>query len=79
LAETNGEWGYYIALSHCWGQQAFLKTGRATLQDRTKGICWDDLAPNFQDVITVARKLAIEYVWIDALCIIVSAPLIMMF
>jgi hypothetical protein len=72
LHETSGDRAHYIALSHCWGQQSFLKTERATLQERIKGLHWEELSPNFKDAIAIARKLGINYVWIDALCIVVS-------
>lgn len=63
---------HYIALSHCWGQEVTLNTNRSTLQDRLEKIEWNELSPNFRDAIIVAQKLRVDYVWIDALCIIVG-------
>ncbi|EEY19276.1 conserved hypothetical protein [Verticillium alfalfae VaMs.102] len=60
----------YIALSHCWGPDAPLTTTWATLTQREEGIEWKDLPRTFQDAITVARQLDVEYMWIDSLCII---------
>lgn len=36
----------------------------------TTGLPWDALSAVFQDFVTTARNLCIQYVWIDALCII---------
>ncbi|CRK23235.1 hypothetical protein BN1723_002991, partial [Verticillium longisporum] len=60
----------YIALSHCWGPDAPFTTTWVTLTQREEGIEWNDLPRTFQDAITVARQLDVEYMWIDSLCII---------
>jgi hypothetical protein len=64
--------GPYLALSYCWGPvspSTFLTT-TATLAARKAGIALDDLPPLFQDVVSVARMLRFDYVWIDRLCIL---------
>ncbi|KAM0330515.1 hypothetical protein ACHAQA_003462 [Verticillium albo-atrum] len=60
----------YVALSHCWGPDTPFTTTWATLAQREAGIEWSDLPLTFQDAITVARHLDVEYIWIDSLCII---------
>lgn len=64
----------YIALSYCWGPvdgtSKLLKTTQATLASKTKQIQLEDMPQAFQDAITVARRLGIQYLWIDSLCII---------
>lgn len=62
----------YIALSYCWGptDASTYLTSASTLAARKAGIEYRDLPPLFQDVITCARELGIEYIWIDRLCII---------
>jgi len=35
-----------------------------------QGIEWSDLPPLFQDAMAITRKLGIQYLWIDSLCII---------
>ncbi|KIW24960.1 uncharacterized protein PV07_10636 [Cladophialophora immunda] len=70
LYESRGEEAQYIALSHCWGDSVALTTTKENLADRKKGVRMDDLPRTFQDAITVARRLNIEYLWIDSLCII---------
>ena len=62
----------YAALSHCWGTgAAILKTTTHNLNKHTtQGISLDQLPISYQDAITVCRKLAISYLWIDSLCIV---------
>lgn len=60
----------YATLSYCWGRIPFLKLARSNLDAFMDRIPQNNLPQTFNDAITVARKLKIEYVWIDALCII---------
>jgi Heterokaryon incompatibility protein (HET) len=62
----------YLALSYCWGpvSSSTYLTNASTFAARKAGIASADLPPLFQDVVTIARLLRIEYVWIDRLCII---------
>ena len=62
---------HYACLSHCWGSGAsILKTTLATKQGFQKQIPWDSLPTTFTDAIDVCRKLGLDYLWIDSLCII---------
>lgn len=70
LVETRGMEGTYFALSHCWGKNQPLRTTKATLQERISGISWESLQTTFQDAITITRRLGMQYIWIDSLCII---------
>jgi hypothetical protein len=70
LLETKGRSGKYAALSYCWGTDKVLKTTRDSLDQFTKEIDWAGLPWTFQDAVTVACKLSIQYLWIDSLCII---------
>lgn len=70
LFETMGEEAAYIALSHCWGKHQPLTTTTETLEQRKKGIPLLDVPLTFRDAILVTRKLGIDYLWIDSLCII---------
>lgn len=68
---TDGELGRYCALSYRWGPpDQVYKTTRANLSRMIQNIDWDVLPRLVQDAITVTRELDIEYLWIDALCII---------
>lgn len=63
----------YAALSYCWGDTKKyppLETRDATLQSRLKGIPFSEVPPTIQDAVTVTRKLKLQYLWIDALCIL---------
>ena len=66
----------YIALSHCWGSGAHITkttSSNITLHMKT-GIAVDLLPQTFRDAIQICKKLAIEYLWIDSLCIIQDNP-----
>jgi len=60
----------YIALSHCWGGVVPLTTTLATLEQRQREIRFSELPRTFRDAITITRKLGVQYIWIDSLCII---------
>ncbi|PMD24517.1 HET-domain-containing protein, partial [Hyaloscypha hepaticicola] len=60
----------YIALSHCWGGMVPLTTTLATLEQRQREIRFSELPRTFRDAITITRKLGVQYIWIDSLCII---------
>ncbi|KAH3909375.1 hypothetical protein HBI56_185760 [Parastagonospora nodorum] len=47
-----------------------LRTTPATFTAFLQTIPWDTIPPSFQDAISFARKLALPFLWIDALCII---------
>jgi hypothetical protein len=49
---------------------AMLKTTSTTLSQFKTEIKWDDLPKTFHDAVTICRRLDVEYIWIDALCII---------
>ncbi|KAL5355325.1 heterokaryon incompatibility protein-domain-containing protein [Aspergillus floccosus] len=70
LYDTQREVVPYMCLSHSWGTSTPIKTEKATLDARKRGIPWALLPRTFQDAITVTRRLGIRYLWIDTLCII---------
>ncbi|KAH8661563.1 heterokaryon incompatibility protein-domain-containing protein [Tricladium varicosporioides] len=70
LHESKGRSGHWLALSHCWGKSKILTTTVQTFKAHTKRIKFESLPLNFQDDITIARKLGYQYLWIDSLCII---------
>ncbi|KAF2190002.1 HET-domain-containing protein, partial [Zopfia rhizophila CBS 207.26] len=70
LRETQNEAGIYACLSYCWGGQHPLEITQRTLPDHKSRIPWARLPKTFQDAIAVARRLGIQYLWIDSLCII---------
>lgn len=61
----------YTALSYCWGTSKATVTTSANLdQHCDQGFDFQDLPKTIQDAITVTRALGIQYLWVDALCII---------
>ena len=62
--------GPYVTLSHRWPNQPFTKLNSSTIVQLQHGIDISSLPHVFQDAITVARHLHINYLWIDALCIL---------
>jgi hypothetical protein len=68
LMLSSGCHGHYIALSYCWGSETkFMVVETPTTTDDK--VYLDNLPNLFEDVVYIARKLEIRYVWIDALCI----------
>lgn len=70
LVPSTGLTGRYTCLSHCWGGHQPLKMTKQTLDTFVVGIEWSGVPKTYQDAITLTRKLGIEYIWIDSLCIV---------
>lgn len=63
----------YVALSHCWGSKdkwPRCLTTIANYESQLRHIAWNTLPQTFRDSAIFARKLGLEYVWIDSMCII---------
>ena len=60
----------YMTLSHCWGKAQFLQLTSLTHDRLQQGFALAELPPTFQDAIMVTRALGVNFLWIDALCII---------
>jgi Heterokaryon incompatibility protein (HET) len=68
---SNDEHATYAALSYCWGSTPQLTTTQEKLHSLTRdGIEIEKLPKTLQDAIHATRKLEIQYLWIDSLCII---------
>jgi len=74
LEETRGLSGRYCALSYCWGVNQPFVTTLQNLEQNKKGIQIKQLPQTIQDAIKTTRKLGLEYLWVDALCIIQDSP-----
>lgn len=59
-----------MTLSHKWGTSEDFRLTNLNLTDLTNLIAWDDIPKVYQQSIEVTRRLGIEYIWIDSLCII---------
>ncbi|KUJ13921.1 HET-domain-containing protein, partial [Mollisia scopiformis] len=64
----------YTTLSYCWGQCQTFVTTLENIEAMKKMIPWDKLPRTIQDAILITRGLGIQYIWIDALCIIQDSP-----
>jgi hypothetical protein len=63
----------YAALSHMWGDvenAAPLQTMKFNYDTVKQNVSNRKLPQNFADAVEVCRKLSIQYIWIDSLCII---------
>ncbi|CAG8971379.1 hypothetical protein HYALB_00006929 [Hymenoscyphus albidus] len=60
----------YATLSHCWSSKKIKKLLDDDLISMIKGISVDELPKTFQDAIELTRRLEIQFLWIDSLCII---------
>ena len=70
VVEAHGAQGVYATLSYCWGHQENATLRQDNLDQFQTGIPVEDLPRTIQDAITVAREMAIPYLWVDALCIV---------
>ena len=70
LQDGNGINARYVALSHCWGSKPTITTTETSIKDWQRKIPMSKLPKTFQDAITVSKKLGVEYLWIDSICII---------
>ncbi|KAI0116002.1 HET-domain-containing protein [Hypoxylon sp. NC0597] len=67
--------GRYVALSHCWGKRLpECITTRANILDQKRNIPWSSLPKSFQESVIFTRRLGIDYLWIDSICIIQQEP-----
>ncbi|KAL6799878.1 heterokaryon incompatibility domain-containing protein [Trichoderma sp. SZMC 28012] len=63
----------YLILSYCWGMgNQKAKTTRSNLRQRKHQIMICDLPKTIRDAIRVTRAMGLQYLWVDALCIIQS-------
>jgi hypothetical protein len=68
------ERGLYAALSYCWGGNQTTKLTKGTLSNLEHEIPFVALPQTLQDAVAVTRRLNIQYLWIDSLCIIQDDP-----
>jgi len=70
LMETHGERGQFVFMSHAWGAPSPPITTMANYEMRMKGIPIEHMPPSWRDAIVVLQRLRINYLWIDAVCIL---------
>ncbi|KAK8133487.1 HET-domain-containing protein [Apiospora sp. TS-2023a] len=60
----------YATLSHCWGPGGVpIKLSSSNIHYYRRQVPWHLLPLTFQEAILAAIRLGINYMWIDALCI----------
>jgi hypothetical protein len=71
IRETGGRAvGIYIAVSHRWGEtDKQFQTTTQNIQKRREEFPFQELPQTFKDAVIVARKLGVQFLWIDSLCI----------
>ncbi|KAL9070496.1 MAG: hypothetical protein Q9157_005794 [Trypethelium eluteriae] len=60
----------YATLSHCWGKAKTLKLLSGNINQLQSGIAFGSLPTSYKEGITLARRLGLQYIWIDSLCIV---------
>jgi hypothetical protein len=74
LRESNatGMSGRYACLSHRWGvpSDSMFCTTKDNFTGFKDDIPWELLPRTFQDTVSITRRLGLEFLWIDSLCII---------
>ncbi|KAL1599536.1 hypothetical protein SLS60_007339 [Paraconiothyrium brasiliense] len=75
LLETEKATGMYACLSHPWGKRPLVRTLKENISQFKARIPWSALPRTFQDAINFTRRLGLQYIWIDSLCIVQDDPL----
>jgi hypothetical protein len=65
---------HWATLSYCWGTEPSTKLTSSTLPLFEQALAMDSLDATVYDTISVIRGLGIEFLWIDALCIVQNDP-----
>lgn len=72
LIETESEapTGLYVTPSHCWGKARMLTLKGDNLDGLRQSIPVSHLPKTFREAVKITKRLNINYIWIDSLCII---------
>ncbi|KAJ4296347.1 hypothetical protein N0V90_006392 [Kalmusia sp. IMI 367209] len=70
IVHGRGKASAYTALSHCWGGPITPVLTTRTIDRFQLRLPFHELPANFQDAISITRRLGVGYIWIDSLCII---------
>lgn len=69
IVETNGS-EKYTALSYCWGKDSSMQLLRRNIDAWKEQLPFNDLPQTIQDAIVTTRRLGLEYLWVDRICIV---------
>ena len=64
------ERAHYTTLSHRWGNKIPFQTKLQNIEAHRNSIDINTLPKSFRDAVSVTRALGVQYVWINAICII---------
>jgi hypothetical protein len=70
LLTTSGLNGRYATLSYCWGTQSNHLLRTSNIDKFSEGLDMNVLPQTIIDAISVAKSIPVDYLWVDALCII---------
>lgn len=77
-AFPQGNISRYCTLSYCWGDPSLVmqmtSKNREELMDKKRGLGNLEGQQTYQQAIAITRRLAVRYIWIDALCIVQQGP-----
>jgi hypothetical protein len=74
LIASKGRTGTWIALSYCWGRDSEFVLNEERIRGLQSGIPVNEFPTTLRDAVMITRRLRIQYVWIDALCINQDSP-----
>jgi hypothetical protein len=60
----------YVTLSNCWGLAKIIRLLSTNISMMLEEVSLSQLTQVFRDAIDLARRLGIDYIWINSLCII---------
>ncbi|PBK94673.1 HET-domain-containing protein [Armillaria gallica] len=67
---SQGAKGNYVALTYVWGESQPDCTKTTNLDSYTEAIPLQNIPKTISNVITVTRKLRLQFLWVDTLCIL---------
>lgn len=70
LCMTNNVPGSWLTLSYCWGKSSDFVLKKETHEQFVAGLPLEDFPPTIRDAITITKAMNMQYLWVDALCII---------
>jgi Heterokaryon incompatibility protein (HET) len=60
----------YATLSHVWGTNPHFKLTSENVERFSQGVAITDLPQTFRHAVELTNSLSLQYLWIDALCIL---------
>jgi hypothetical protein len=69
---NSSSWSYqpYAALSYCWGGEQRQVLCRTTFKSWLSEVPYAQLPQTIKDALRVIQEIGLQYLWVDALCII---------